>query len=150
MNIAKALKVKNRLVGELNRKKEIFSRENSKRNDDASQINPELAYNEVLATFDKLVELKGAINKATAGVSGKLAELAEYKQYLNFIQGVPCKEGTFKEFLGYGSEAVDYTYTAFLNQAAIDEKVEHYQTKINTLQDEIDEYNAKTQVDFKE
>lgn len=150
MNISKALKVKNRLVGELNRLQDIFKRENSKRNDNVSQVDAEKAYQDVLDAFNKVVALKGAINKATAGISDSLAEIAEYKQYLNFIQSVPVREGPEIVQGSYGKEPVTYTWTTFINRADIDEKVEHYQKKINDLQDSIDEYNAKTKVDFDE
>jgi hypothetical protein len=148
MNISKALKVKNRLVGELVRLQDIFKRENSKRNDNVSEIDAEKAYNDVLEAFDKVVALKGAINKATAGIAIKLAELSEYKKYLTFIQSVPVKEGPETVQGGYGKDPINYTWKAFINRAKIDEKVAHYQSKIDALQDEIDEFNAKTQVEF--
>lgn len=150
MNIAKALKVKNRLVGELNRLQEIFKRENSKRDDNPSQVKAEDAYNDVLNAFEKVVEIKGAINKATAGISDKLAALAEYKQYLNFIRGVPTREGIEETSLGYSQTIRAYVWTAYLNRKSLDEKILHYQKKVDELQDEIDEYNTKTQVDFTE
>lgn len=150
MNISKALKVKNRLAGEVTRLQDIFKRENSKRNDNVSEVDAEKAYEDVLAAFDKLVTLKGAINTATAGIAYKLAELAEYKLYLNFIQSVPVKVGPEVVQGGYGKDPMNYTWTAFLNRASIDEKVSHYQNKINALQDEIDDYNATTQVAFTE
>lgn len=127
---------------------DIFKRENSRRNDNVSQVDPKAAYEAVITAFDNLVELKGAINKATAKIAPKLAELAEYKTYLNFIQSVPVKEGPETVQGSYGKDPLYYTWTAFLNRAGIDEKVEHYQSKINALQDEIDEYNAKTKVDY--
>jgi hypothetical protein len=150
MNISKALKVKNRLVGELGRLQDIFKRENSKRNDNVSEVDAAKAYEAVLGAFDKVVALKGAINKATAGIADKLAALAEYKTYLNFIQSVPVKEGPELVNGSYGKDPISYTWTAYLNRAAIDDKVAHYQKKINDLQDEIDAYNATTQVDFAE
>jgi hypothetical protein len=39
MKIHKALKVKNRLIGEVNKLREIVRRENSRRNDDPSTVN---------------------------------------------------------------------------------------------------------------
>jgi hypothetical protein len=150
MNISKALKVKNRLVGELGRLQDIFKRENSRRNDNVSEVDPAKAYEAVLEAFDKVVTLKGAINKATAGIADKLAALAEYKTYLNFIQSVPVKEGPELVNGSYGKDPIPYIWFAYLNRATIDDKVAHYQNKINDLQDEIDAYNATTQVDFAE
>lgn len=150
MNISKALKVKNRLAGEVSRLQDIFKRENSRRNDNVSQVDPKAAYEAVITAFDKLVQLKGAINRATAKIAPKLAELAEYKTYLNYIQSVPVREGPETVQGSYGKDPLSYIWKAFLNRAAIDEKVAHYQEKINALQDEIDEFNAKTKVDFSE
>lgn len=149
MNIAKALKVKNRLAGEVSRLQDIFRRENSRRNDNISTIDRPKAYEAVLEAFEKLVKLKGAINEATAKIAPKLAELSEYKLFLSYISSVPTREGPEIEQC-YGSTPIQYEWNSYLNRAEIDKKVEHYQNKINELQDEIDEYNAKTKIKFDE
>ncbi len=150
MNISKALKVKNRLVGELAKQQEIFKRENSRRNDNPSTVNAADVLLNVVAVFDKLVKLKGAINEASAPVSEKLAKLTELKQYINFVSSVPCREGEELTLIGSNREKLSYTWTALLNREKIDHEVSFLQKKINDLQDEIDTFNSQTTVNFSE
>lgn len=150
MNIAKALKVKNRLVGELNNLQQIFNRENSRRNDNPSTVDVEEVYRKITNTFSKLVALKGAINEASAPISVKLVTLAETKQYINFIKGIPCREGEELTLVGSNREKLSYQWKAFFNKENLDKQQENLQLQINKLQDDIDTFNAVTQINFAE
>lgn len=150
MNISKALKVKNRLAGEVTRLQEIFKRENSRRNDNPSQIDVAKIYVELEMTRQKLISLKGAINEASSPISEKLAKLAEYKQFINFINSVPNREGEEMTLIGSNREKLSYQWTAWMNREKLDKVASGLQTEINTLQDEIDLFNAQTSVNFSE
>lgn len=150
MNISKALKVKNRLVGEVNRLQEILRRENSRRNDNPSTVNVETISGELLDARQKLVLLKGAINQASSPVSAKLANLAESKNAINFYNSLPTREGEELTLIGSNREKLAYQWTAYLNKQGIDDLVQAIQDDINATQDEIDTFNAQTQVDFAE
>ena len=65
MNISKALKIKNRLVGELVKLQEIAKRENSRRNDNISKVDCGEVFNQIGVTRTKLVALKSAIVEAS-------------------------------------------------------------------------------------
>lgn len=150
MNISKALKVKNRLVGELAKLQEVFKRENSRRNDNPSEVDPKKVFGDITNTFNRLVELKGAINEASAPISKKLAELAELKQFINFYLSVPTKEGEELTLIGSNREKLSYMWTAYMNREEVDTQVSIVQKRINTLQDEIDDFNASTSVKYTE
>ena len=145
MNIAKALKVKSRLVGEVNRLKQIWQRENARRNDSVSAINVEQTYKEYLAASDQLVKFKTAIAVATAPAAGILAQLAEFKTQLAVLETIPVREGEELQYLG-DSKTITYTWTSFLNREKIDNVKKNYQVMIENLQDQIDEFNAKTEI----
>lgn len=65
MNISKALKIKNRLIGEVNRIRGVISRENSRRNDNTSAIDQQKLFDELERQSTNLVNLKGAIGNAS-------------------------------------------------------------------------------------
>ena len=150
MNISKALKVKNRLAGEVVRLQEVFKRENSRRNDNPSKVDPAAVFAELMVTRNKLISLKGAINEASAPISVKLAELAELKQYINFLNSVPNREGEELTLIGSNREKLVYTWTSLLNREGLDKLVVLAQNEVNTLQDEVDTFNAVTSVNFLE
>ena len=62
MKLAKALKVKNRLVGELNQLKVELQRENSRRSDNPSKIDCKSLYDAIIIKRDSLISLKSAIS----------------------------------------------------------------------------------------
>ena len=148
MNISKALKVKNRLIGELAKQQEIARRENSRRSDNPSSVDVEKIFSTIQQTRLSLVTLKQAIVKASAAIAYELADLAEVKQYINWISGIQVREGEEKVAYGQTKEAEVYKWTAHINRATLDTLLEQYQKQANNLQDIIDDFNAKTQVDW--
>lgn len=145
MKLTKALKQKNRIAGELSRTKNLIIRENSKL---------DVQYNEdkIKNLFDLLNELtsdliiiKSKIQKATAPISEKLLKLAELKGQIDFYNSLPTKEGKF-ELYSYNENEKSEIYKAYFNQDKVDNKLIEIQKQINDLQDEIDEYNALTQI----
>lgn len=150
MNISKALKVKNRLAGETTRLQTIIQRENSRRNDNESKVDVAGVFVELENSRGKLINLKGAIAEATSPISKKLAELAETKTEISFYQSLPTREGEELTLVGSNRDKLSYHWTAYYNRQSVDEIVKGLQDKVNSLQDEIDDFNAKTQVDFAE
>ena len=146
MKISKALKVKNRLAGEVAALKDIFKRENSRRNDNPSKVSPEEVLNSLTAKRKELIVLKGKISIASAGIAQSLSNLAELKLQKNFLAGLPTREGEEVSFVGRDQEKLVYTWTAFLNREALDDLLAAIQDQINNLQDEVDTFNASTDI----
>ena len=146
MNIAKALKHKNRLVNEIAKLQEAFKRENSRRDDNPSTRDCKVLFDELIEKLNKLTDLRSAIAEATAPISYKLAKLSELKILINYLNGVPTREG--KEITAYGTTIKEYVWTSFLNRDRLDVVIKEFQKQIEDLQDEIDDYNARTSVDF--
>lgn len=145
MKIHKALKVKNRLAGEVAQLQQIFNRENSRRNDNPSKIDPATVLRDLNKKREELFNLKGAISQATAPIQPLLAELEERKSEINFMNSVPCREGT--EIVPmHQSEPIKYVWKAYMTRAELDDRVAALQLRINNLQDQIDDFNAKTDI----
>ena len=127
---------------------EIDKRENSRRNDNISKVDCGEVFNQIGVTRTKLVALKSAIVEASVGVSLQLAKLSEIKTYINWLSGLPVREGEEKVAFGSAREPQTYNWTATINRENLDSLLNNLQGDANSLQDEIDEFNAKTQVNW--
>lgn len=148
MKLIKALKIKNRVAGDLARAQEIFSRENSRRDDDSSKVDRTEAWNVISSKKAELIRIKTAITKANVGIYHALAEMEELKGMIRYVQLLDTREGEEVSYEGMNAQKVTYVWTAQLNQEAVDGLITHYQNRLNELQDEVDEYNATTDVEI--
>lgn len=145
MNIAKALKTKNRLSGELARAKTIFARENSHRIGEARKSDPKTLLAEVDRTQEDLVKIKTAIALASAPISEKLVRMGELKSRMAWINDLTIIEGAHKD--RFSSEKTETEmWEAHIGKVERDAEVGTIQKTINDLQDEIDDFNATTKV----
>lgn len=146
MNLAQALKQKNRLAGDLVRQQQILQRENARRSDSVSKVDREAVYTNILNLSEQLGELKGKITVANIGIYPALELMAELKSQIAFLQGLPKREG--EEIIPlHGDRApLTYQWDSYINQEDCDETVLDLQKEINELQDKVDAYNATTQV----
>lgn len=145
MKIAKALKIKNRLAGEVRRLEEIVRRENSRK---VSEFNKDKVASKLVELTDvrvELIQLKAKIQRKTAPIADKLIRLAELKGEIEFFQSLDTKEGTFAENQ-YSNPVREVEFKAYYNRDAIDDIVVDLQNQIAELQDEVDEYNATTDI----
>ena len=144
MKLTKALKLKNRLVGEINQLQQVLQRENSRRNDNPSKVNCQEVYNQLASKRNELINLKSAICRVNAGnivkdggIYGKIAMMTEMKSYINFLNTLPKREGEELTLIGSNREKLSYQWTAFINQEKADQYIQVTQAEINTLQDEV-------------
>lgn len=144
MNISKALKIKNRHIAEIQRLRGILSRDNSWKVDAPPATDHEALYTLLDNAIASLVGLKSAIGIASAPISGKLALLSELKGQLNWVQSLPVREGPENH---YRETTPPQVWTAYNTQAKVDQQAADFQIAINRLQDEVDEFNARTQVE---
>lgn len=147
MTLSKALKVKNSLVGKLNQYKQILLRENSRRNDNVSKVNPAQIYDEMLFVSEKLGRLKAAIAKANIGIYDKIERMAELKDKITYLQSLQTREGE-EVVLGYNQDKLVYQWTTFINNEKRDKLIQELQLLIEKYQDDIDLHNTNTLVDF--
>jgi len=155
ISLAQALKLKNRLAGEVARLRQIVERENSRKESKPARADVRKAFDEGVARSRELAALKGAIAAANAGVVvgnhgiyGKLNLQAELRGLIAFLKELNTKEGEEVERVGFLSrdEATRAVYFAEIKRDEIDRSVVAYQTEIEQLQDQIDEFNAATRI----
>lgn len=155
INLPKALKVKNRIAGELARVRELIRRDNSKDVTDASEevLNKFIQMqNQLLAQeatlIDQLILIKTLVAKANVGIYEKISRMNELKSQIAFIRTLPTRMGTFDESAVYGGLPLRKIYHAVVNQNLIDGANKDFQRMIDQLQDEIDDFNASTFIEL--
>jgi len=146
MKLNQALKVKNRLAGEVARLNQILHRENSRRNDSTSKVDRDSVWNQALKASEELGALKGRIATANVGIYAKLERMGELKARIAFINSLPKRTGEEIVPLHGDREPLKYTWDAYVNQEKADGMVIDLQKQIETLQDEVDAYNATTEI----
>lgn len=155
MNIAQALKTKNRIIGEMNKFLSFVEKHNvsskkagSERSNHAGGVTPDAvlgAFTSYLELGQKLVDIKSSIQIASAPIAGKLVDLAETKSLLTKVKGIPVREAISIEG-GYGKDTYEVEYSSAITEKAQIDIVSDLQNTINTLQDEIDAFNATAQI----
>jgi hypothetical protein len=101
-------------------------------------------------TRENLILIKSRIAEASAPIQAKLIEIAEAKSLITFFQSIVIKEGVFPETVGFGVNASsrDVTYHNYIDSKSRAETIKQSEDKIDTLQDEIDTFNASTKIDW--
>ena len=159
MKIAKALKLKNRLAGEIARLKGIVQTKN------VTEITQKPVYDvknivtvQLPLVIGNLVTVKTEIAVSNAGVTQDNATqpnsdsafwnifmMAEMKGMIETLRAIDTKDGTFNSSHGRFGEiatATPTTYVASLKQAEVDALVSKYEADIDALQDLLDTHNA--------
>ena len=143
MSLARALKERSRLAGKLKRDFEIINRENSMISGSKRSFDLRAVYAECRELHDRLVALKQVIATANAAIAGKLAEMDEVKSMITYLRGVNTEAG-FKP-RNYSSEKD--LMDVILGAAELTAEAERLQKRGEELQDEIDAFNAVTEVE---
>lgn len=154
INLHKALKIKNRLAGELSRLRGIAQRENSKKEGTCKVDMPDL-YRQIQDVWEKLIEIKTRLAEANIGIYRSLETMAELKTSMAHLNNLNVSEGEEKEHVGLfeqknGVQPKVYKIIAYKNQEIVDQDLKACQLEINRLQDEVDDYNAKTTIAWDE
>lgn len=145
VKLSKALKLKNRLTGEIARLRQLLSKENlkapgAKRNYDCLDINSEMN-----SKIKQLIKLKTAIVKANVGVYEKILQMEEVKSLIKYYESFQC-EGSTRSF--NGKEYVDVELEPTIDRLTVDKELLTLRKMAEDLQDEIDEFNAMTWIEI--
>jgi len=146
MKLYKALKEKKNLVGEITRLKEQIKEKNSylEGSKNGENFDSSNAYNELLTKINDLVGLKYAINAANQEIQSKIFLLGELKALIAFWKEVSVVEGS--QLQGYGDKVQNYC--VHFSETERNEIIEKFQKQVDALQDELDEYNFATEIEW--
>lgn len=142
MNLAKALKVKNKKIAEYNKTLQKVMAYNSYEISSKKDYNAKELLQLAETQLSEYVALKTAIHAASQPVRDKIFLIGELKSLLGRIQGLSTNEGTVKD--RYSSETL--TYASDITLLEKDAKIEALEKQIEEIQDALDYFNATTEV----
>lgn len=164
MSIARALKERKRIIGEMNTVRQRIDASNvvyvnvragkdgefklPTKEEMASKrrVCPMQLMDEWYVLRDKLVALKVALHEANSGVAEKLAMISELKAELAAVEGM---RGCYNEVEDVNESFKRVTDVVFDTEWRLS-RIDQLRKGINDLQDSIDEYNATHYVDVAE
>ncbi len=141
ISLARALKLKNRVVHRLNQIDAILVANNSQQEGN-HEYDVKALYRQRLEVAMKLVELKAAISAANGPVQKQIFELAECKSHIALLARIDTKHGTSVE--GYSGTPVKYV--AILRKQEIDRERRQAEAEIDRIQNELDAFNHQTTI----
>jgi uncharacterized small protein (DUF1192 family) len=142
MNVKQALKLKNKLVGEIKEQYEIAKKYNSIEEGNPRRYQIEGALQRSATLTKELVELKTKLHKANMPVYHLIFELAEAKGRIKELKKIPTDEG--KQESRYGS--VISVKEVELSVVEIAGKIRSMEETIERLQNELDIHNSNTEI----
>lgn len=142
MNLAKALKVKNKKIAEYNKTLQKVMAYNSYDVTSKKDYNAKNLLQLAEVQLQQYVDFKTAIHKASEPVRHKIFMIGELKSLLSRIQSLSTTEGVYKD--RYAPEGS--TFACDITQLEKDAKIEEIETAIESLQDELDYFNATTEI----
>lgn len=140
MKIAKALKLKNQLAGEVAQLKELLARQNVRSTGQKFDYDNHEVLARLRAKSDELVSVKAAVAKANSEIYEKIFRLAELKGLVAGINVLDTRSGIFRECSGLGA-GHEVEYVAQIGKVELDRLVAQFKAEIQALQDELDEFN---------
>lgn len=148
LSLAKALKLKNKLVKEVNSHLKIVQKYNSYESTKKPNFDAKAAYVDYTTSLDRLVALKSAIANANGPIYNKIYKMAELKGMIKNLQGVDTQEGKVDRTLGYGQPSKEVEIIALFSDKDIAEIIKNNEAMLEKLQDELDSFNHTTEIEI--
>ena len=142
MKLAKALKLKNKLLKEYNVTLSRTISSNCYDVDTQKVYNSAVLLQEAIAQRDRYVTLKAAIHSTSEPIRKKIFELGELKSFLSKFESLTTREGIVKDS-NYNGTTVK-TYAADISEQSKQEIIKSLEESIENIQEEIDSFNATT------
>lgn len=143
MTLAKALKQKNKLVKELQNLQSRLLAHNCYFAQNSIKFSSTTILEEITNKRTELLTLKTKIALANTNIQGKILEIGELKSFVNILKAMETKEGFQSE--RYSSEG-PIEYKSQINEEQKIKLVEEVENQIESLQEEIDTFNHKTEI----
>jgi hypothetical protein len=146
MNIKQALKKKNKLVGMVSEEFHKASQYNVVDEGNPRPYSATEAIGKWMQLTNDLIVLKTAIHKANVPVYDKIFEISELKNQIKHLKSLNCSSG--KVAGGRWGEGEPVVKHAEINVVEKDKIVKNLESRIEQLQDELDQWNHVTLIDL--
>ena len=148
MKIAKALKLKNQLAGEVAQLKELLTQQNSRSSKQKFDYDNREVLSRLRAKLTELVKVKAAVAAANTEIYDKIFHLAELKGFVTTLTSLDTKAGVFHEGGRFGDVGYEVEYVAQIGKVDVDKLVAELNAEIQSLQDALDEFNFNRNVNL--
>jgi hypothetical protein len=144
MTIKQALKQKNKLIKSITENTKLMQQYNSVEVGNKRPYSTTTLYDRISLDMDKLASLKTKIHVANTPVLNKIFEMSELKSLVSSLKKMDCTEGkSNRDRYRLESEVV---LTSEISLVERNEMVKELEEKIESIQDELDVYNATTTI----
>ena len=148
MKIAKALKLKNQLAGEVAQLKVLLSNQNSRPTKQKFDYDNREVLTRLRAKLAELVKVKSAVAVANADIYDQIFRLAELKGLVATLNALDTKAGVFHEGRGFTEASHEVEYVSQIGKVDVDKLVAELNAEIQALQDSLDEFNFTRSVNL--
>ena len=148
MKIAKALKLKNQLAGEVAQLKELLTKQNSRSTKQKFDYDNREVLTRLRAKLTELIKVKAAVAAANAEIYDQIFRLAELKGLVTALTGLDTKAGVFHEGGRFGDAGYEVEYVAQIGKVDVDKLIAELNAEIQSLQDTLDEFNFTRSVNL--
>jgi hypothetical protein len=143
ITLAKALKLKNRLVEQIRKVEEDIRMFNSRPSGADGVVDVEALFEQRQNAVKKLIELKQKIITANGPIREKILTIAKKKAEIDFLKGINTSSG---KVTYQGTELLEYK--AAFTKNKVDTQVTALEAEVDALQDNIDQHNYTTSIEF--
>jgi hypothetical protein len=144
MTIKQALKQKNKLIKSITENTKLMQQYNSVEVGNKRPYSSKTLYDKISFDMSQLATLKAKIHVANTPVLSKIFEMSELKSLVSSIKKMDCTEGkSNRDRYRLESEVV---LTSEISLVQRNEMVKELEEKIESIQDELDVYNATTTI----
>jgi hypothetical protein len=147
MNIKQALKKKNKLVGLINEEFHKASQYNVIDEGNPRPYSATEAIGKWMQLTNELIVLKTSIHKANLPIYDKIFELSELKNQVKHLKSLNCVSGKVSTSR-WGSDSEPVIKHAEINVVERDSMVKNLESRIESLQDELDQWNHNTTIEL--
>lgn len=144
INMAKALKLKNRLAGRMTHVQGLVSQYNTVLKEQAGQVEVAALIKERDEIMENLISLKSAIQRANAPIQEAIIRKGELSSRIEWLKTINTTDGVVRH--GYQNTAMEYTAT--LKKLDVEQQTRQMEKEIDRLQDQIDEFNATKKIEI--
>lgn len=146
MKISKALKLKNKMVAEYTDLVNKMVGSNSSDEKSKKNYNSKELFTQAVLAQAEIVRLKTAIHEASAPVRSKIFQIGELKSFISKFGNMSTAEGVVKN-RGYSATTEDVYVVDFTELEKVS-VIKATQAEIESIQEELDSFNATTEVAY--
>lgn len=149
VSIAKALKIKSRLTGEL----ALVTREIQQRNSYCKERTNTIVDTKPLIVrydrlMDQLIEVKSKISIANLGIYPRMERMNQLKAKLTAFKELSCRDDKEPGIVTRTGETKESIWLCSISEEERNTMVATIQRDIENIQDSLDEYNASTRIEL--